>query len=99
MADIRITSGLSNVPAARPAADRSEAVRAAQRAFFEAALNSNGATTAPAKAAAVTAPRPVTTAPAALSRSPAVATTKLAAQPDEPPQRLLRPGSLLDIKV
>ncbi len=64
---------------------------AAQRAFFDAALNKAGATTAP-----VAAPRVQQAAP-----QPGV--TRLRAETIQPqpeqPTRILRPGSLLDIKV
>ena len=57
--------------------------RAAQKAFFQAALG------AAAPASAATAEPIRAAAPAARSRP----------QPDAEPQRYLRPGSLLDIKV
>jgi hypothetical protein len=82
MADIRNPVGTpALVPQSRPAPARSEAVRAAQKAFFEAAL---GGTTAapPAPKAAAT---------------PAVHATRL--DPQTSPGRILRPGSLVDIKV
>ncbi|QUD87033.1 hypothetical protein [Phenylobacterium montanum] len=64
---------------------------AAQRAFFDAALNKTSATSAPVVAQKVQAPPP----------QPGV--TRLRAetvqQPQEQPTRILRPGSLLDIKV
>ncbi len=64
---------------------------AAQRAFFDAALNKTAAPVAP-----VAAPRVQATA-----AQPGV--TRLRAetvqQPQEQPTRILRPGSLLDIKV
>ena len=81
MADIRTqTSGASLVPQARTPAS-SDAVRAAQRAFFQAALNG-------VEPVAAAQPRVSPTAPAQPTR----------ADPS-PPGRLLRPGSLLDIKV
>lgn len=67
---------------------------AAQRAFFDAALNKAGAPTAPQ---ATTAPR---AAGASNPVQPAV--TRLRAEttiPQEAPTRILRPGSLIDIKV
>lgn len=67
---------------------------AAQRAFFDAALGkATAAPQAQAQAASVKAP-PVQAqaAPAPVQRMPA-------AQPTEPPTRILRPGSLLDIRV
>jgi hypothetical protein len=85
MADLRVTGGLP-APVPKPALP-SEAARAAQRAFFQAALN----------AAAPAAPsRPVETQPAA----PRAATLQAApAAPATEPNRYMRPGSLLDIKV
>jgi len=70
-----------NLPSAQPTPARPAAeARAAQRAFFEAALG---------KAEAVAAPR---------AQIPAVKITPI--QTDAPaPQRILRPGSLIDIKV
>jgi hypothetical protein len=64
---------------------RTEAAIAAQRAFFQAALSQTQAV-APVTAAP-TPPRPVTRV------LPSTPTT------DEPPERILRPGSLLDIRV
>ena len=57
--------------------------RAAQKAFFEAAM---GRAAAPA-------------APTAEPVRAAAATARSTAQPEPQPQRWLRPGSLLDIKV
>jgi hypothetical protein len=81
MADIRITGGSAPpVPA-----QRSDAVRSAQRAFFQAAVGG------------VQAPRPADTAPAAAVRAAPAPSALAAAAPE--PGRYLRPGSLLDIKV
>ncbi len=79
MADMRIPPSrlTPTVPSQSPA--RAEALKTAQRAFFQAAMNE-----APAPAAAKPA------APAA----PAAA-----APASEAPQRYLRPGSRVDIKV
>lgn len=86
MADLRNPLGSPPLPAARPVAPaRSEAVRAAQRAFFEAAL---GQPSTPAAAPSVTA------APAAPPPR-----TAMRVDPQSPPERILRPGSLVDIKV
>ena len=67
---------------------------AAQRAFFDAALT---------KAGAVVTPAPVTRPQAASQIQPAAQPLRaeriVINMPDEPPQRILRPGSLLDIKV
>lgn len=92
MADMKIPpGGGGQLPATRPQnAARSEAIRAAQKAFFDAAMNQAPAPAvaparAPSRPAAVQAAAPVQTA------APAATT--------EPPQRYLRPGSRLDIKV
>lgn len=69
---------------------------AAQRAFFDTALSKAGAPTAPQ---ATTAPR---AAAAAASNPVQPAVTRLRAEttiPQEAPTRILRPGSLIDIKV
>ena len=65
-------------------------VRAAQRAFFEAALSRTGA------AAPVQAPQ-TTLAAAVQAAAPARAAT--AAEPAPQPARHYRPGALLDIKI
>jgi len=82
MADLRVTGGAS--PNALQPARPSQAVRAAQRAFFTAALND----VTPTQAA-----RPVQTA----TRGPSVQASQPAAE--GAPTRYARPGSLLDIKV
>lgn len=80
---------------ARPDAGRN----AAQKAFFDLAL---GKAAAPAQTAAQS---PTKTAAAATASSPAVAATTPVSTsriPDvgaERPQKMLRPGSLLDIRV
>ncbi len=82
MADIRTSiAGSSLVPQTGATPARSEAVKAAQRAFFQAALNGVG--------------------PVTVVQPPVSPTVKVqAARPEaNPPSRLLRPGSLLDIKV
>ncbi len=84
MADLRVTGGLP-ATALKPG-QPTEAVRSAQRAFFQAALNA----TAPSAPV-----RPVETQPARPASAQSFAQT---AQPAEP-TRYLRPGSLLDIKV
>ena len=86
MADIRTSAGSHLATQVRPTPARSDAVKAAQRAFFQAALN--GVEPAGAVAPQVSQPRV----------APAMAVQ--ATRPDgTPPSRLLRPGSLLDIKV
>jgi len=84
MADLRVTGGAS--PNALQPARPSQAVRAAQRAFFTAALND----VTPTQAA-----RPVQTQTA--TRGASVQASQPAA--DGAPTRYARPGSLLDIKV
>lgn len=79
MADLRITGGA----AAPVQPQRPEAVRAAQRAFFQAALQGV---------------QPVAPTPAQTTR-PAATVQPQAAAPSAEPQRYLRPGSLVDIKV
>jgi hypothetical protein len=74
--------------AARPAADAARA--AAQKAFFQAAMGGVEAPSTPA-------PRPVDAVQAASRFTPQAA--QRAAIPDEPPRRVLRPGSFIDIKV
>jgi hypothetical protein len=72
---------------------RSGAVKAAQKAFFQAALNGSSAA---APQAAIAAVAPV----AAVAATPVRASVKpQALDPDNPPSRPLRPGSLLDITV
>jgi hypothetical protein len=106
MADPRNTIGSGSPPALRPITPvRSEAARAAQRAFFEAAL---GKTPPAAQTPAVV--QVQTTAPTVAAR-PTSALSSLAsafsakpsapsrAETDTPPSRVLRPGSIIDIKV
>ncbi len=105
MADPRITLG-GAPPALRPVTPvRSEAARAAQRAFFEAALGKTPTaaqtpavvqvqTTTPA--AAVQPTSALSTLARALSTRPAPQTVVAT---DTPPSRVLRPGSIVDIKV
>lgn len=85
MAEIRpVASPAANLPAAPRGSARTEAVRTAQAAFFQAALTGSPAAT-PAAAAA----RPATQ-PAPVNGF----------DPDAPaPTRILRPGSLVDLKV
>ena len=94
MADTRIPAQLQAAPARPAASARSEAVRAAQRAFFDTALAGEAQGTAPARAAA---------SPVAMAVAPAAAPlreVRVALDPAGPaPSRTLRPGSLLDIKV
>jgi len=105
MADPRNTIG-SGPPALRPITPiRSEAARAAQRAFFEAAL---GETPAASQAPAVVQVQTVAPTPAARQPSTIASlasafgsrpSPQVAPVADTPPSRLLRPGSIVDIKV
>jgi len=86
MADTRITSNLP-IPTVRSGAPaRAEAAVAAQRAFFQAALS--GREIAP-QAPPVRTETKASTATRPLN----------AAVGDLPPDRILRPGSLVDIRV
>ncbi len=76
-------------PSTLPGGERQDAGKAAaQRAFFEALGKAQGA-------AAPAAP----TAPAAPVQTAQVMRAAPAAAPSEQPQKMLRPGSLLDIRV
>lgn len=91
MADLRVPSILPVSGASTPPR-KTEAVLAAQRAFFDAALNT-AASPAPTRApAAVSVAATMPSAPTrvAAPASPGVLT---------PPTRALRPGSLVDIRV
>ena len=66
---------------------------AAQKAFFQAALGNAAPAAAPAAAAKPAAPSGFATA------RPAAQVQKLPDPAAEPPTRILRPGSLLDIKI
>jgi hypothetical protein len=83
---------------------RSEAAKAAQKAFFQAALNPQAATTAAAQtiaaqtAAPVQAVAPVQAAPTRASSS-AGSSGPANWDPDNPPDRILRPGSFVNIVV
>ena len=99
MADLRIPS-TGPTPAAPRPTPRSEAARAAQKAFFDAA-RTNAAAAAAATPPAVPV-RPVSavrgTTPAQAPR-PVQPTAAAATEAPDPTRRLPRPGSLLDIKV
>lgn len=94
MADLRIPG--AGVPAVVQSSQSSTAVRAAQRAFFDAALK--GA--APAQATRPTA-APIATQPVARTTASAAPTQSASATATSPaePVRYARPGSILDIKV
>jgi hypothetical protein len=70
--------------------------RAAQRAFFQQALGDTTPVAAPVRAAPVAAS--AAAAPAARDIQPPVTRTRLAI-PEEKPDRILRPGSFVDVKV
>ncbi len=105
MADPRNTIG-SGPPALRPITPiRSEAARAAQRAFFEAALAKTPAAAQPPAVVQVQtiAPTPAARPPSVIaslaSAFRATPAPQVAPTTDTPPSRLLRPGSIVDIKV
>lgn len=77
-------------PAAQPSGGDAGKL-AAQRAFFEAALGRTGAPAAPAAPTPTASAQPVA-APTAAPRAAAPTAT-------EAPTRILRPGSLIDIRV
>ena len=96
MADIRNPVGTELAPTARAATPvATEAVRAAQRAFFRAALGQASTPQATTQNAVVAAVQPTLVRP--------TITTSAASSgrfdPQTPPTRLLRPGSLIDIKI
>jgi hypothetical protein len=84
-------TGYPTPPAPNPAADAARL--AAQRAFFDQALGRAAGAPATQATAAVQAPAAAPAAPA-----PVVRTVQVQA-PAESPAKLLRPGSLLDIRV
>lgn len=91
MADLRITPNSQALTPARSVGS-SDSVKAAQRAFFNAALGQAPAQTVVKSVAATasTAVQPVIT-PRTVVPPPAADAAR--------PTRMLRPGSLLDIKV
>jgi hypothetical protein len=102
MADSRNTIGSGTPPALRPVTPvRSEAARAAQKAFFEAALGKTAATQptrAPAQVQAA-APTSATRLASGIFGASAGVRAQTVAATETPPSRLLRPGSIVDIKV
>jgi hypothetical protein len=91
MADLRITPGAQAlVQGLAPAgvSDRADAVKAAQRAFFDVALTQAQAAS-PVRSPLQAPSPPVAHTPVQVSFDPS----------SPPPARTLRPGSLLDIKV
>jgi hypothetical protein len=116
MADPRNTIGNGAPPALRPITPiRSEAARAAQRAFFDAALGKTpAAPQTPAVAAPAVVPPAVVQVQASAPTAVVRPTTAIASlvnafrskpspetitATDAPPTRILRPGSIVDIKV
>lgn len=90
MADLRIPTQLPATARATPPA-RTDAVRAAQRAFFDTALAGEAQAASGLSASAPVEPA----APVPVPRE-----VRAAVDPSAPPpSRSLRPGSLLDIKV
>lgn len=83
----------ANVPPPGPGAAKT----AAQRAFFDAALGK--AAGAPQQAPAPATPVRATPVQAQTQATPQPVQRMPTAQPAEPPTRILRPGSLLDIRV
>lgn len=97
MADLRIPASSALTPVQRPAVApaRAQSARAAQKAFFDAALGQTTTTTAGTATASV-----ATTGAVSASRAVTVAQRPPVFDPNmAPPSRLLRPGSLVDITV
>ncbi len=84
-------------PAAKPPAE----ARAAQRAFFQQALGDpTPVRTAPPVSAPVIAPSVIARASAPAPTATAQVTRTLNRPlPEEPPTRIMRPGSFVDVKV
>ena len=90
------------VPSQAPSRVRSPEALAAQRAFFNAAMAKTGAVAPSVAPAPTVAPRTVAEVAAPISAAPSPATpiqTQPSGNPETPPPRNLRPGSLIDIKV
>jgi hypothetical protein len=83
-----IRPGAPNLPP-QPSQAVDPAKLAAQRAFFQAALGKAGAPQASAAAAPIAAAQPTA----------AAQPVQRATAPAEAPQKVLRPGSLIDIRV
>ena len=104
MADLRIPPS-GQTPAQVRAPQRADAARAAQKAFFDAARGATPTTAVsssrgPSVVLEVTPAQPVRTVQRADAPAAARATSSAtAAQDANTPQRLLRPGSIIDIKV
>lgn len=85
----------ANVPPPGQGAGQGAARSAAQRAFFDAALGKAAGAPQQTQAPAT----PVRTALVQAQAAPQPVQRMPAAQPTEQPTRILRPGSLLDIRV
>jgi hypothetical protein len=83
MADMKIPGSLPTIPARPMSGARAEAIRNAQKAFFQAAM--------PEAHRAPPEPKP--------SAKPQQSAAPTATPATNEPQRYLRPGSRLDIKV
>lgn len=86
-----------NIWANVPPPGQGVAKSAAQRAFFDAALGK--AAGAPQQAPAAATPVRATPVQSQTQAAPQPVQRMPTAQPAEPPTRILRPGSLLDIRV
>lgn len=86
-----VTSRLPTVTTPGASSPRAEAVRAAQRAFFETALAG--------EMSAASSARPTTPAAAPTAATPLREVRAVVDPEASAPPRPLRPGSLLDIKV
>jgi hypothetical protein len=100
-----ISSSLGQILAPQSSlSPRSEAAKAAQKAFFQAALNPQAATTAASQSAGA---QSVAAVPAGASTQAAPTRPSARAgmrgmadwDPDNPPERILRPGSFVNIVV
>jgi hypothetical protein len=87
----------ANVPPPGQGGGAGGAKTAAQRAFFDQALGK--ATGAPQQTQAPVQATPVRTEPVQTQTAPAPVQRMPTSQPTEQPTRILRPGSLLDIRV
>ncbi|MFZ4606579.1 MAG: hypothetical protein ACOYM5_10005 [Caulobacter sp.] len=85
----------ANVPPPGQGSGQGAAKSAAQRAFFDQALGKASGAPQQTQSPAT----PVRTAPVQAQAAPQPVQRMPAAQPSEQPTRILRPGSLLDIRV
>jgi hypothetical protein len=88
-------------PAVQPPANRPQrpAAEGGRAAFFQAALSQAGAGQAGAPSAAAVVQRQPPVQEAAPARGGYAARPAPAVLPEEPPKKVLQPGSILDIKV